>query len=142
MGYDYDENDILWASLKLRHLIKAKLQNELKSHDITLDQWIILNMLSKNEGSNQKKLAEVSYKYRTVITRILKILEDKGLIERKKSYHDKRESLVYLTNKGKNLYKETSVIMHQNAQEINNYFTDDKREEFKSLLNELIFKLK
>lgn len=137
MGYVFDENDILWVSFKLRYLIKEKLQNELKKYDISLDQWIILSRIYQNEGSNQKKLAEVSHKDRAVITRILNTLENKGLIGRKNSCHDKREFLIYLTDNGNELYGETAEIMSQNAQEINSIFSESELEQFKSLLNKL-----
>lgn len=137
MGYDY-ENDVLWASLKLARLIKGKMQYDLKDYDITSDQWIILHFISKKEGLNQKKLAEISYKDRTVIARILKILENKGLIEKKVSYHDKREFLIYLTDDGKDLYFETMAVINQNSSEVNDFFSESKLEDFKSSLNELI----
>jgi DNA-binding MarR family transcriptional regulator len=137
MVYIFDENDILWASFKLRYLIKSKLQNKLNDYDITLDQWIILSLIYQKEGTNQKNLAEISNKDRAVITRILNKLESKGLIERKNSHHDKREFLIYLTDKGNGLYSETAALMHQNAQEIKSYFSDSEMGQFKSLLNKL-----
>jgi Transcriptional regulators len=141
MVYDY-ENDILWASLKLARLIKGKMQYELKDYGITSDQWVILHFIYKKEGLNQKKLAEISYKDRTVIARILKILENKELIEKKVSYHDKREFLIYLTDKGKDLYMETLAVINQNSNKVNVFFSESKLEDFKSSLNELISYLK
>jgi DNA-binding MarR family transcriptional regulator len=137
MGYVFDENDILWASFKLRYLIKGKLQNKLKKHNISLSQWIILSTIYQSEGSNQKKLAELSRTDRAAITRILNILEYKELINRENSHHDKREFLIYLTDKGKDLYGETSEIMSQNAQEIKSIFSESELEQFKSLLDRL-----
>lgn len=137
MIYIFDENDIVWASFKLRHLIKRRFQNKLKKYNISLDQWIILSLIYQSEGSNQKKLAELSGRDRAAITRILNILEYKELIDRKNSYHDKREFLIYLTDKGNDLYKETSEIMFQNAQKIKSIFSDSELEQFKSLLCKL-----
>lgn len=141
MVYVFDENDLLWISFKLRYLIKGKLQDKLDDYNISLDQWIILSLIYQKEGSNQKKLAEVSHKDRAVITRILNKLENEGLIERKNSYHDKREFLIYLTDKGNDLYKETAAIMSYNAQEIDDYFSENELKQFKSLLNNLRLKL-
>ncbi|MGB9980328.1 MarR family winged helix-turn-helix transcriptional regulator [Methanobacterium sp.] len=137
MVYVFDENDIMWAFFKLRYLIKSRIQDKLNDYDISLDQWIILSLIYQKEGSNQKKLAEISQKDRAVITRILNKLENKGLIERKSSYHDKREFLIYLTDKGTALYKETAAIISQNARDINSYFSGRDLEQFKSLLNNL-----
>lgn len=141
MVYIFEEDDILWASFKLRYLIKGKLQNKLKNYDISLDQWIILSLIYQKEGSNQKNLAKVSHKDRAAITRILNILEKKGLVKRKHSYQDKREFLIYLTNKGNDLYIETSAIISQNVQKIKYYFNESELEQFKFLLHKLGSKL-
>jgi DNA-binding MarR family transcriptional regulator len=137
MNYFFDENDILYTIFKLRHQIKRKAQNKIKDYDITLEQWYVLYFLYQNEGCNQKKLAESTNKDTGALTRSLNILEDKGLVERKTSYHDKRQFLLYLTEKGKNLYKETSDLMLQNAQEIESIFTKNELKQFKYLLDKL-----
>ena len=137
MVYIFDENDVFWISFKLRYLIKSKLQYKLNGYDISLDQWIILSLVYQNEGCNQKNLAEVSHKDRAVITRILNKLENNGLIERKTSYHDKREFLIYLTDKCKDLYIKTSATVSQNAREIKLIFSKSELEQLESLLNKL-----
>lgn len=137
MVYVFDENDMLWISFKLRHLIKKKVQNQIKKHNISLDQWIILSSIYQSEGNNQKKLAELSGRDRAAITRILNILEYKEFIDRKNSYHDKREFLIYLTDKGKYVYNETSEIMSQNAQEIKSIFSESELQQLEHLLNKL-----
>ena len=137
MVYVFDEKDILWASFKLRYFIKGKLQKQLKNYDISLDQWIILSKIYQNEGSNQKNLAEISRKDRAVITRILNILENNGLIKRETSSYDKREFLIYLTDKGNELYRETAAIISHNAHKINSVFSESELEQFKSLLDKL-----
>lgn len=137
MGYIFDENDILYTVLKLNHRMKRKTVNKLKNHDITLEQWYLLYFLYQNEGCNQKKLAEATSKDTGAVTRSLNVLEGKGMVERKNSYHDKREFLIYLTDKGKDLYKETSILLSQNAQEIESIFTKSELAQFKYLSNKL-----
>ncbi len=137
MDYIFNDNDILYAVLKLNHRLKRKTVNKLKDHDVTLEQWYLLYFLYQKEGCNQKKLAEATSKDTGAMTRSLNLLESKGLVERKTSYHDKRQFLIYLTDKGKDLYRETSVLMLQNAQEIESIFTRSELEEFKYLLNKL-----
>ena len=141
MVYIFDENDLLWISFKLRYLIKNKLQDELNNHDISVDQWIILSLIYQNEGNNQKNLAEVSHKDGAVITRILNKLESNGLIERKNSYRDKREFLIYLTDNGNDLYEKTASIISHNAQKIDSLFNEKELEQFKFLMNNLLSNL-
>lgn len=137
MSYVFDESDILYSIFKLTYDMKKRIHNKLKNHDITFEQWYILYFVNKNEGCNQKKLAESTSKDTGAMTRSLNLLENKGLIERKNSFYDKRESLIYLTGKGKELYLEISEIMSQNARELNAIFTKDELEQFKYLLSKL-----
>jgi len=136
-GYIFNENDILYTVLKLNHRLKRKTGNKLKNHDITLEQWYLLYFLYQNEGCNQKKLAESTSKDTGAMTRSLNVLEGKGLLERKHSYQDKRQFLIYLTDKGKDLYKKTSILLSQNAQEIESIFTRSELAQFKYLANKL-----
>lgn len=137
MDYIFDEKDILYVILKLGHKMKRKVQNKLKQYDITLEQWLLLYFAYQNEGCNQKKLSETSSRDTGAMTRSLNTLENKGLIERKSSYQDKREFLIYLTSEGKELYRETSRLMSQNAQELKSVFSESELEHFMYLLDKL-----
>lgn len=137
MDYVFDKTDLLYSIFKLNHRIKRKIYNKLKNKEITFEQWYIMYIVEGNEGCNQKKLAESTSKDTGAMTRTLNLLENKGFIERKDSFYDKREFLIYLTDKGKTLYKEISHLMYQNAQEMNSVFTKKELEEFMYLLDKL-----
>lgn len=137
MVYIFDKSDILYTIIKLKHRMKRRVQNKLKNYVITFEQWYILYFIYQNEGCNQKKLAESTNKDTGAMTRSLNVLGNKGLIERKSSYQDKREFLIYLTDDGKDLYNKTSEVLSQNAQEIKSIFTEKELEQFKYLLNKL-----
>lgn len=137
MVYIFYKSDILYTIIKLKHRMKRRVQNKLKNYGITFEQWYILYFIYQNEGCNQKKLAESTNKDTGAMTRSLNVLGNKGLIERKSSYQDKREFLIYLTDDGKDLYNKTSEVLSQNAQEIKSIFTEKELEQFKYLLNKL-----
>lgn len=137
MDYIFDKNDIFAVILILNHKMKKQVQNKLKYYDITFEQWYILYYLYQNEGCNQKRLAVATNKDTGAMTRSLNTLENKGLIERKSSYQDKREFLIYLTDKSRDLYRKTSKLMSQNTQEIKSIFTESELEQFMYLLNKL-----
>jgi Transcriptional regulators len=117
--------------------MKRKVQNKLKNYGITIEQWYILYFVYQNEGCNQKRLSEATDKDTGAMTRSLNVLENKGLIERKSSYQDKREFLIYLTDKSKELYGKTSEVMSQNAHELKSIFTTSELEQFMYLLDKL-----
>ena len=141
MSYILDETSIVWLISKSRHLLKRKLHDELKDYDISLEQWAILSRVYRTEGCNQKKLAEMSLKDRAAVTRILNILENKELVERKNSAYDKREFLIYLTDEGYDLYTKTSELMSQSLHEINSIFSESELEKLGLSLNKLISNL-
>ena len=141
MNYILDETSIVWLISKSRYLLKRKLQEELKGYDISLEQWAILSRVYRAEGCNQKKIAEMSLKDRAAVTRILNILEDKGLVKRKNSSCDKREFLIYLTPEGHDLYNKTATVMSQNSHEIDSMFSESELEQLEHLLNKLISNL-
>lgn len=141
MDYVFDKTDLLYSIFKLTYRVKRKIHNKLKDKDVTFEQWYVLYFIEGNEGCNQKRLAESTSKDRGAMTRTLNLLENKGLIERKDSYYDKREFLIYLTDEGKTLYKEISDLMYQNAQELKSIFTKKELEEFLYLSDKLAVNL-
>ena len=70
---------------------------------ITDDQWILLKIISEEEGINQRELSKRSFKEPASITRILDLLEKKDLIRRE--CNDRRTYGLYLTKTGKKLVR-------------------------------------
>ncbi|MEA4956495.1 Multidrug resistance operon repressor [bioreactor metagenome] len=137
MEYVFDESDLFYQFMKISHKLRKMIQNKLKCFDISFEQWHMLYFIYQNEGCNQKMLSKASKRDTGAITRSLNTLENKNLIERKSSFQDKREFLIYLTDKSLNLFKETSKLMLQNSQEIKNIFTKNELEMLFYLLDKL-----
>ncbi|UTB31758.1 MAG: MarR family transcriptional regulator [Methanobacterium sp. ERen5] len=136
-----DENSTARLLSRSSNLMKKKLAVDLADYDISPEQWAILTRAQAMEGSNQKNLAETSSKDRAAVTRILNILEDKGLVERKHSSCDKREFLIYLTSDGHKMYKETSVIISESLKEINSILDPAELKHMRQSLIKLISNL-
>ena len=114
MKYTRDETTP-WLIYKARHLLKKGIQDKLKDYDISSEQWSVLNTVYIKKGCNQITLAEILLKDGATITRILNILENKKLVIREKSTHDKREYLISLTDYGLDLYNKTLPVILQNT---------------------------
>lgn len=140
MKYTRDETTP-WLVYKARHLLKKGIQNKLKDYDISSEQWSVLNTVYLKRGCNQITLAEILLKDGATITRILNILENKKLVRREKSTHDKREYLIYLTEYGLNLYNKALPVTLQNTKEIDSIFSDNELIQLHYLLNKLILNL-
>ncbi len=68
---------------------------------ITVDQWVVLNQLDKEDGQNQLDIAKAVFKDAPTVTRILDLLEEKDLIARVPDTSDRRRFKVQLTTSGK-----------------------------------------
>lgn len=70
----------------------------------------MLSRISESEGLNQKELAARADKDQPTTTRILDLLEKKGLIRRELSPNDRRAFLLRMTDAGHALLASTSTI--------------------------------
>jgi DNA-binding MarR family transcriptional regulator len=99
------------------HLLDTQMKSALqrafqsKGFDLTPEQWGLLNRLWETEGIHQSILAERTGKDRHNITRILNLLEKKGLTRRVPDPDDHRCYKVYLTGAGRNLQKKLPPIV-------------------------------
>jgi Transcriptional regulators len=68
--------------------------------DLTPEQWVILDYLMQSNGLSQKDIADKSYKNAPTVSRIVDVLERKGIVERHRFDNDRRRYKIYLTDKG------------------------------------------
>jgi DNA-binding MarR family transcriptional regulator len=90
---------IIERTVKKMKLSFARMLNKLDA-DVTVDQWVILNILRKEDGLSQLEIARHCYKDAPTVTRILDLLSSKGLIERKADPSDRRRFKICLTQGG------------------------------------------
>ena len=69
--------------------------------NITVDQWLVLKHLYENDEMKQNELAELIFKDNPTLTRIIDLLCNKQLAERKMNPADRRSFIVKLTKEGK-----------------------------------------
>ncbi len=83
---------------------------------ITIEQWIVLKIISENENFTQKELAEKSYRDPASITRTIVILEKKGFIARTKVPNNARAYYVSLTQEGAAFVDRNMKIIKQHRE--------------------------
>ena len=80
-------------------------------YDLNLHHFIILVHLWKQDGQNQKTLCEFAGRNKTTITRSIDNLERDNFVLRVPDSADRRNKLIYLTHKGKEVKNELVTIM-------------------------------
>jgi DNA-binding MarR family transcriptional regulator len=94
---------------KIRSALQKKL-NE-KGIDLTVDQWVLIDHISRDEGVSQNALAEVTYKDPPTVTRIIDLLEKKGFVERRMATGDRRKFNIFMTDKGLQIRDEAFPVV-------------------------------
>jgi DNA-binding MarR family transcriptional regulator len=93
--------------LGLAHLRISQLCTEvMEPIRLTPKQFVTLEFISKNPCISQKNIAENIGTAPAVMVGILDALSQRGLLERKRSPHDRREYYVQLTSKGVSMLAE------------------------------------
>ncbi|MEF2965969.1 MarR family transcriptional regulator [Paenibacillus sp. M1] len=90
--------------------ISSLLQSRLREYDITPEQWSVLRQIDQSEGLIQREIAERTGKDKPTTTRILDHLESKGLVYKQTGPQDRRSYLVYSSERGKALIRDTLPI--------------------------------
>jgi DNA-binding MarR family transcriptional regulator len=82
------------------HAISRMYNTEAAQYDITTSIGFVLLNIDPQEGSPATKIAPLLGLEARSLTRILKSLEEKGLIHKKGDLKDKRSVRIFLTEKG------------------------------------------
>lgn len=93
--------------------MKQVFQRMLKAGDtgITVDQWVILQLLKEEDGVSQLYIAAETNKDAPTVTRIIDLLCKKNLCVRKPNEQDRRKFSICLTQGGKDKIKEVLPIV-------------------------------
>ena len=87
--------------------------------DVTADQFVVLMLLSEEDGITQLELTHRSYSDSSTTAALLRLLERKGYVSRETNPLDRRERLVRLTLEGRRMQQkllESSHDLHSGLQ--------------------------
>lgn len=79
--------------------------------DLTVDQWVLLDLLNKQDGLSQNEIARQVYKDAPTVTRIIDLLCKKGLTRRVADEADRRRFSIVLTSEGKAKVEEVLPVV-------------------------------
>lgn len=79
--------------------------------EITPEQYIILAILVENDELYQRQIAEIAYKDRPNITRLINILEKKGLVKRVEDVQKRKVFKIVITKKGVEIHQKIRPYM-------------------------------
>jgi len=113
------------TAFQAKQNLTALFQKE--GFDTTIDQFAVIGALVRADGISQKEICRICCKNESNLTRILKGMEAKGLVVRKKG-EDARSRNVYLTNKGRTLFTSLAPISEKYMYQVLDHLSDVERD--------------
>ena len=107
------ENQLCFPLYAAAKEITRKYKPFLDELDLTYTQYICMMVMWEQQSLNVKRLGEFLYLDSGTLTPLLKKLEDKGFIERKKNDNDERNLIISVTDKGMTL-RDKALSVPQN----------------------------
>lgn len=113
------KNQLCFPLYAASNAIIRRYKPLLEKLDLTYTQYITMMVLWENKNINVKKLGECLYLNSGTLTPLLKKLETKGYIERKRSKEDERNLNISITKKGEELQEKALNVPKELAKELN-----------------------
>ncbi|WP_250933944.1 MarR family winged helix-turn-helix transcriptional regulator [Aporhodopirellula aestuarii] len=106
--------------------------------DVTADQFVLLSLLSEEDGITQSQLGERMASDGNTVTAMLKLLEKRDYVRRVRCKEDGRARRVHLTAAGRRLATKLSRSSETLRSSIENAVTLKERQAFHQSLDQIV----
>jgi len=115
-------------------LMHRQTQSLLSQHDVTADQYVLLALLSLEDGITQKELTRRAASDPNTIRAMLVLLEGKGFVVRNSHETDGRAYRVCLTARGRRLYSKLATVLKPLQDAMQSAFNQQEATQFVAYL--------
>lgn len=130
--------EYLGHELARTHLtLKSIIQDLLKPHGVTVQQFEVLRRVAAEEGLTASLLVHRIVSDSSTMMSILARLQSKGLITRRTDKSDRRIKRIYLTPTGRGLVLELTVIADDHNREMVSQLSAEELSTFRRVLDKL-----
>jgi homoprotocatechuate degradation regulator HpaR len=123
--------------LRAREAVMRQFRPSLRRHDLTEQQWRILRALASIDAIEVTELARTAFLLGPSLSRILRDLDARGLIERKTAKTDLRRGVISISEKGLNLMEVVAPSSEAIYAEITRRYGARKLAELQQMLHTL-----
>ena len=119
------------------HIMTLHAEKVLKPYDLTVEQLQLLKNIAEDTALSQQQLCEIVQKSAANVTRILDRLERKDCVRRERNPADRRSSLLFLTDQGRDLIAEVTIVLESFSEHLTRGISNEEQ----ALLSRLLYKM-
>jgi DNA-binding MarR family transcriptional regulator len=134
---DLKETPFEFLIMKLNDMCLLSLNHKLKDLDLTINQANFLVVINTEETLPQSYISQLLNIRGGSVTKALKRLEAKGLVEINPNPENKSKNIVKITDKGRKTTKEFKCIIENIENEIFEKYNDKEKEKLKIMLRDI-----
>lgn len=113
-------------------------ERKLKEYDLSFGEQVIIMFLATQSKVNQDTISKKYMIDKGMIAKILTRLERKGIILREQNLQNRRENIISLTQKGKDMLDQMDAILKEWNQIIYEGMSSEEIECLKRLTNKMV----
>lgn len=103
----------LERTVKLMKLSFSRILLNLPELDVTVDQWVVLQLLAQKGSLSQFEIGDLAFKDAPTITRMIDLMATKNYVLRELDEEDKRKFKISLTDEGHSKYQLIKPIVQE-----------------------------
>ncbi|WP_171097545.1 homoprotocatechuate degradation operon regulator HpaR [Ruegeria sp. HKCCD7255] len=124
------------ALLRAREKVMGPIRATLTDAGVTEQQWRVLRVLNEQGPMEPTQIAEQACLLLPSLTRILRKLEQKGLIDRQPDVQDRRRQKIQISRKGLNVIEANLTAILAQADRVREALGPDRHELLLDLLGD------
>lgn len=106
--------------------------------DLTVDQGLALVVINRHPESTQVEMAKMIFKDMASMTRMVQLMEKRGLLKRKMNPDDRRRFRLQVTPKGKEAIQALEPVVNLNRAQALEGFSESETQQLQHLLERVI----
>jgi homoprotocatechuate degradation regulator HpaR len=123
--------------LRSREAVMRLFRPSLRAHDVTEQQWRVLRALAYAGACEVTELARITFLHAPSLSRILRDIQRRGLIERASGANDRRRGIVSITTPGRKLIAAVRPESEAGYAQIRQRFGAKRLQALQKMLREL-----
>lgn len=126
------------ALLRARESVMSHFRPMLAAHNVTEQQWRVLRVVHEGGPLDATEVANRASVLAPSLTRIIKTLEDRGFVLRRRADEDGRRAVLSITDSGKTFIEDIAPEQRRIYQSLEEKYGVERIDELLDLLEEFV----